>query len=262
MIRRALVLLGSLGAARAATTNWGAGVGWCYSSLDREIGKATGQACWDLCAATYTLATTPDSTYAYRLVAVDWNEWEECFCQSGCQCMMDVGDPNGYLMTMSNITSLPGPCPPGYYDDDDDHPGCNGMVEWPYLLLAGALTAIVATIISFGCVCGGCCNSCPAESVISPIHLSSTLSTQVRAEEYWTTELGAAAPRASRASLPGLVRRERGRLVVLAGIRPPVSLFASRNDLFLPQCPYLLQSKYAQQQPGSARSGALRSRCC
>ena len=172
MIRRALVLLGSLGAARATTTNWGAGVGWCYSSLDHEIGKATGQACWDLCAATYTLATTPDSTNAYRLVAVDWNEWEECFCQSGCQCMMDVGDPNGYLMTMSNITSLPGPCPPGYYDDDDDHPGCNGMVEWPYLLLAGALTAIVATIISFGCVCGGCCNSCPAESVISPIHLS------------------------------------------------------------------------------------------
>ena len=171
MIRRALVLLGSLGAARATTTNWGAGVGWCYSSLDHEIGKATGQACWDLCAATYTLATTPDSTNAYRLVAVDWNEWEECFCQSGCQCMMDVGDPNGYLMTMSNITSLPGPCPPGYYDDDDDHPGCNGMVEWPYLLLAGALTAIVATIISFGCVCGGCCNSCPAESVISPVPL-------------------------------------------------------------------------------------------
>ena len=54
MIRRALVLLGSLGAARATTTNWGAGVGWCYSSLDHEIGKATGQACWDLCAATYT----------------------------------------------------------------------------------------------------------------------------------------------------------------------------------------------------------------
>ena len=258
MIRRALVLLGSLGAARAATTNWGAGVGWCYSSLDREIGKATGQACWDLCAATYDIATTPD---ADRLVAVDWNEWEECFCQSDCQCMMDVGDMNGYLMTTSNITSLPGSCPSHYYDDDD-HPGCNGMVEWPYLLLAVALTAIVATVISFGCVCGGCCNSRPAESVISPIHLSSTLSTQVRAEEYWTTELGAAAPRASRASLPGIVRRERGRLVVLAGIRPPVSLFASRNDLFLPQCPYLLQSKYAQQQPGSARSGALRSRCC
>ena len=167
MIRRALVLLGSLGAARATTTNWGAGVGWCYSSLDREIGKATGQACWDLCAATYDIATTPD---ADRLVAVDWNEWEECFCQSDCQCMMDVGDMNGYLMTTSNITSLPGNCPSHYYDDDD-HPGCNGMVEWPYLLLAVALTAIVATIISFGCVLGGCCNSCPAESVISPIHL-------------------------------------------------------------------------------------------
>ena len=167
MIRRALVLLGSLGAARAATTNWGAGVGWCYSPLDREIGKATGQACWDLCAATYDVATTPD---ADRLVAVDWNEWEECFCQSGCQCMMDVGDMNGYLMTTSNITSLPGNCPSHYYDDDD-HPGCNGMVEWPYLLLAVALTAIIATIISFGCVCGGCCNSCPAESVIPPIPL-------------------------------------------------------------------------------------------
>ena len=232
MIRRALVLLGSLGAARATTTNWGAGVGWCYSSLDHEIGKATGQACWDLCAATYTLATTPDSTYAYRLVAVDWNEWEECFCQSGCQCMMDVGDPNGYLMTMSNITSLPGPCPPGYYDDDDDHPGCNGMVEWPYLLLAVAITAIVATVISFGCVCGGCCNSCSAESLISPIHLLSTLSTQVRAEEYWTTELGAAAPRASRASLPGIVRRERGRLVVPARIRPPFLFLQFHNNSY------------------------------
>ena len=229
MIRRALVLLGSLGAARATTTNWGAGVGWCYSSLDHEIGKATGQACWDLCAATYDIATTPD---ADRLVAVDWNEWEECFCQNDCQCMMDVGDPNGYLMTTSNITSLPGNCPPGYYDDDDDHGGCWGMVEWPYLLLAVALTAIVATIISFGCVLGGCCNSCPAESVISPIHLLSTLSTQVRAEEKWTTELGAAAPRASRASLPGIVRQERGRIVSrTARIRPPFLLLQFHDRL-------------------------------
>ena len=168
MIRRALVLLGSLGAAHATTTTlWGPVSGYCYSSLDRQIGSAKGEDCWDMCAATYDIATTPD---ADRLVAVDWNEWEECFCQSDCQCMMDVGDMNGYLMTTSNITSLPGNCPSHYYDDDD-HPGCNGMVEWPYLLLAVALTAIVATAISFGCVCGGCCNSRPAESVISPVHL-------------------------------------------------------------------------------------------
>ena len=45
--------------------------------------------------------------------------------------MMDVGDQNGYLMTTSNITSLPGNCPSHYYDDDD-HPGCNGMVAVSY----------------------------------------------------------------------------------------------------------------------------------
>ena len=47
----------------ATTTNWGSGAGWCYSSLDREIGSASGDDCWALCEATYGAS----------LVAVDWN---------------------------------------------------------------------------------------------------------------------------------------------------------------------------------------------
>ena len=92
----------------ATTTNWGSGAGWCYSSLDREIGSATGDDCWALCEATYGAS----------LVAVDWNGASECYCQSACECLMDVGDSDGYLMTVDSITALPNECPASYYQDD------------------------------------------------------------------------------------------------------------------------------------------------
>jgi hypothetical protein len=94
----------------ATTTNWGSGAGWCYSSLDREIGSATGDDCWALCEATYGAS----------LVAVDWNGKSECYCQSACECLMDVGDNDGYLMTVDSITALPDECPASYYQDDGD----------------------------------------------------------------------------------------------------------------------------------------------
>ena len=94
----------------ATTTNWGSGAGWCYSSLDREIGSASGDDCWALCEATYGAS----------LVAVDWNGASECYCQSACECLMDVGDSDGYLMTVDSITALPDECPASYYQDDGD----------------------------------------------------------------------------------------------------------------------------------------------
>jgi len=118
----------------ATTTNWGSGAGWCYSSLDREIGSATGGECWALCEATYGAS----------LVAVDWNGDSECFCQSACECLMDVGDNDGYLMTVDSISSLPGVCPASYYDDDGgdaslcgDRRGCNAPSAYSSLTVNG-----------------------------------------------------------------------------------------------------------------------------
>ena len=168
MIRRALVLLGSLGAAHATTTTlWGPVSGYCYSSLDREIGSAKGEDCWDMCAATYDIATTPE---ADRLVAVDWNNGGECYCQNDCECLMR--DSQGSVITISNITSLPEWCPDSYYDDDDDR-GREGMVEWPYLLLAVGFTAIVAAVVSCGCVRGGLCKPCVPRNIEPPTSASS-----------------------------------------------------------------------------------------
>ena len=163
MMRRALVFLGSLGAAHATTTTlWGPVSGYCYSSLDRQIGSAKGEDCWDMCAATYDIATTPE---ADRLVAVDWNNGGECYCQNDCECLMR--DSQGSVITISNITSLPEWCPDSYYDDDDDR-GREGMVEWPYLLLAVGLTAIVAAVVSCGCVRGGLCKPCVPKNIEPP----------------------------------------------------------------------------------------------
>ena len=117
----------------AATTNWGSSVGWCYSSLDREIGSATGDECWALCEATY----------GSSLVAIDWNGDSECYCQSACECMMDAGDGDGYLMTVDSISSLPGECPASYYNDDDgtsscgDRRGCNAPSAYSSLTVNG-----------------------------------------------------------------------------------------------------------------------------
>ena len=57
-------------------------------------------------------------------MAVDWNGASECYCQSACECLMDVGDSDGYLMTVDSITALPGECPASYYDEDDGSSWC------------------------------------------------------------------------------------------------------------------------------------------
>ena len=48
------------------------------------------------------------------LVAIDW--WREdggaCYCQNDCECMEDVGDDEGYLITRDG-TALPEECDDG-----------------------------------------------------------------------------------------------------------------------------------------------------
>merc|ERR1712138_392868 len=77
-------------------------MGWCYSDLDRLIGCAASPGeCWTMC----------EDAYGDGLVAIDWWDDGECFCQNDCECMEDVGDDEGYLITRdSRVGALPHEC--------------------------------------------------------------------------------------------------------------------------------------------------------
>merc|ERR1719440_1916185 len=91
------------------TTNHGAGKGWCYSALDDHVGcTASPGDCWAMCLGYY----------GDGVVAIDWDEEGSCYCQNDCECMEDVGDDEGYLITRDG-TALPQECE-GDEDEDED----------------------------------------------------------------------------------------------------------------------------------------------
>ena len=55
--------------------------------------------CWELCV----------SDHLDDLVAINWEKDDDsCYCQTGCQCMKDIGDDELYLITRdSAVAQLP-----------------------------------------------------------------------------------------------------------------------------------------------------------
>merc|ERR550514_216553 len=106
----------------SGTTNHGAGNGWCYSDRDEDIGCAASPAdCWERCS----------DGYGDDLVAIDWWDDGDCYCQNDCQCMLGVGDDEGYLITRdSRVGALPHEC--GTDEDEDE--------DSPSFLVTGDLT--------------------------------------------------------------------------------------------------------------------------
>ena len=98
----------------SGTTNHGAGNGWCYSDLDEHVGCAASPGdCWAMCLGYY----------GDGLVAIDWGDGGDCYCQHDCECMEDVGDVGTYLITRdSRVGALPHECGPdeGEGDEDED----------------------------------------------------------------------------------------------------------------------------------------------
>ena len=88
----------------SGTTNHGAGNGWCYSDLDEHVGCAASPGdCWAMCLGYY----------GDGLVAIDWGDGGDCYCQHDCECMEDVGDIGTYLITRdSRVGALPHECGP------------------------------------------------------------------------------------------------------------------------------------------------------
>ena len=93
----------------SGTTNHGAGNGWCYSDLDEHVGCAASPGdCWAMCLGYY----------GDGLVAIDWGDGGDCYCQHDCECMEGVGDIGSYLITRdSRVGALPHECGP---DEDED----------------------------------------------------------------------------------------------------------------------------------------------
>ena len=95
----------------SGTTNHGAGMGWCYSNLnDEPPGGCTASPgdCYLLC-----LDWIGDD-----LVAIDWWDDGECYCQNDCQCIAEIGDMSGYLIARdSAVPALPALCT--FVTDDD-----------------------------------------------------------------------------------------------------------------------------------------------
>ena len=76
----------------------GSSMGWCYSDLDELIGcTASPGDCWAMC----------EDAHGDGLVAIDWGDDGECYCQNDCQCMEDVGDNDVYLITRDSFAALP-----------------------------------------------------------------------------------------------------------------------------------------------------------
>merc|ERR1719487_2974602 len=98
----------------SGTTNHGAGNGWCYSDLDEHVGCAASPGdCWAMCLGYY----------GDGLVAIDWGDGGDCYCQHDCECMEDVGDIGTYLITRdTRVGALPNECGPdeGEGEDEDE----------------------------------------------------------------------------------------------------------------------------------------------
>ena len=78
----------------SGTTNHGAGRGWCYSALDDLVGCAASPSdCSEMCV----------EAYGDNLVAIDWVDDGDCYCQNDCACMNDVGYPDGFLATAESV---------------------------------------------------------------------------------------------------------------------------------------------------------------
>ena len=85
----------------ATTTNWGSDSGLVLLVARPPLGpRAVVVDCWALCDGGHGRGAS--------LVAVDWNGASECYCQSACECLMDVGDSDGYWMTVDSITAADG----------------------------------------------------------------------------------------------------------------------------------------------------------
>ena len=102
---------GDVTSSPSGTTNRGTGNGYCSGGLEEWMGCAKSPAdCWELCV----------SDHLDDLVAINWEE-DECYCQTGCQCMEDIGDDELYLITRdSAVAQLPDMCDDDDDDDDDD----------------------------------------------------------------------------------------------------------------------------------------------
>ena len=102
-----------LSSSPSGTTNHGAGMGWCYSDLnDEPPGGCTASPadCYLMC-----LDWKGD-----KLVAIDWWDDGECYCQDDCGCIAEIGDMDAYLITRdSAVPALPGECSGAVVDDDD-----------------------------------------------------------------------------------------------------------------------------------------------
>ena len=103
---------GDLTSSPSGTTNHGAGNGWCRSGLDDLVGCAASPSdCSEMCV----------EAYGDNLVAIDWVDDGDCYCQNDCQCMQDVGDDEVYLITRdSAVASLPQECGPGEGDEGEN----------------------------------------------------------------------------------------------------------------------------------------------
>ena len=90
------------------------GMGGAGSDLDEHVGCAASPGdCWAMCLGYY----------GDGLVAIDWGDGGDCYCQHDCECMEGVGDIGTYLITRdSRVGALPHECGPdeGEGDEDED----------------------------------------------------------------------------------------------------------------------------------------------
>ena len=85
----------------SGTTNHGAGKGWCYSALDDHVGCAASPGdCWAMCLGYY----------GDGLVAIDWNDDGDCYCQNDCECMEEVFYESYLITRDSRVGALPHEC--------------------------------------------------------------------------------------------------------------------------------------------------------
>ena len=99
-----------LSSSPSGTTNWGAGIGWCSSDLNKDVGCAASPGdCWELCFATY----------GDQVVAVEWDNGSEdghrgkCWCQNDCRCMADADQDWNvlvYVVARDSLVALPQSC--------------------------------------------------------------------------------------------------------------------------------------------------------
>ena len=104
-------------AAPAGTTFFGAGVGWCNSNLNDNVGIASTPAeCWDLCVDVHGA----DSIFAVDVSFPVDLSFGDCYCQSSCDCMM--GDyERRQVIARDTLEELPDACiDDDYYPADDD----------------------------------------------------------------------------------------------------------------------------------------------